>query len=210
MEPILSFDQWSALDTAFQRCCTTATSQVGPLFSRLHHLLLSMHLASPEEDSHAEIADITRYWLSTHYVADLLPRPDARRLWTHWKQIHGEQLERYMSGDFRDSLTSRSGYIYVLKMGSWYKIGRAGHVLKRFPQITVRLPLPTRLWMIFFSEDMIENEARMHTYYAPFHTNGEWFALPDSEATRLYASQPYLDSYCFTPLPDQAGRNQNG
>lgn len=210
MEARLSFKQWSALDAAYQRCCTTPSSQVAPFFSQLHHLLIAMNLASQEEDSYKELADIARHWLSTHYLADLPPRSEAGRLWKHWKRVHGEHIENHMSADFKEMFTPRIGYIYVLKMASWYKIGRSNHVLKRFPQIAVHLPLPTRLWMIFFSLDATENEARMHDYYAPFHTNGEWFALPDSEAARLYTAQPYLDSYWLVSLPNKLEENQNG
>ena len=205
MEPILTFEQWSTIDRAFWKC-QTDIQHSNEWVSRLYSILVEYNLASPESTDIPELSRIAKHWISTHYLSNLPPKNDARRLWHHWVKQYGPCAERLMPNDEKWHACCsehRPGYVYILKMGDWYKIGRSKHPLKRFPQLSVKMPLPTRLWMLFFSDDMIVLENIFHELYRDNRTNGEWFALTDTQVRNLYQQQPFL--YAETDIRDSKG-----
>jgi hypothetical protein len=189
--PILTFNQWKTILIQWNdiECYYYPEPELGKRFSRLASSLQKFGLASPEHDSYGELASLAQYWLGTHYIIDLPPRQDARQYWNLWKHSYGTHLEKYYTSGF-DNEWMRPGYIYVLKMGDWYKIGRTDNIMRRFPQIHVKQPLPTYLWCLFYVMDMYEEEQLLHQYYAPLNTNGEWFKLSFNDACALHSLQP--------------------
>lgn len=84
-----------------------------------------------------------------------------------------------------------TGYVYLLKSGDHYKIGKSKNVDQRVTQISPRTPLPVELLHSIGSNDMSWLEAQLHSKYAQYRTNGEWFALP-SDAVEWITSQTYV------------------
>jgi len=207
--PKLAFEQWRAIFKDWTPLRSGAREvDIQSQFSKLAHTMLTFSLISPEMDTYDELALAARYWLSTHYASDLHPRQDARRYWNLWKHAYGARLEKYMGADWFTDCCTRPGYIYVLKMGNWYKIGRTDDPMRRFPQISVKMPLPTRLWSLFYVEDMYEEEALLHEYYAPFRTNGEWFELPDKEVLYIHSWQPWNICHAYQRIEQPAWRKE--
>jgi len=191
-KPILTFEQWSTIFKLWTplEIKFFQGQELQDRFSAVWHKLYDYKLASAEHNTYKEIAEVARYWLSTHYISDDSPRYDARRYWNLWKHTYGPRLEKVYSSGWHEECLERPGYIYVLKMDKWYKIGRTKNVMRRFPQIRVKMPRPTRLWSVFFVTNMYDEEKILHEYYAPFHTNGEWFELPYEVACSLHSNQP--------------------
>lgn len=84
-----------------------------------------------------------------------------------------------------------TGYVYLLKSGDHYKIGKSKDVDRRLTQISPRTPLPVTLEHSIGSNDMHWLESQLHTKYARYRTNGEWFALP-SDAVAWFKEQTYI------------------
>lgn len=84
-----------------------------------------------------------------------------------------------------------TGYVYLLKSGDHFKIGKSKDVDRRLTQISPRTPLPVTLEHSIGSNDMHWLETQLHTKYARYRTNGEWFSLPPDAVTWIKA-QTYI------------------
>lgn len=82
----------------------------------------------------------------------------------------------------------KCGFIYVLKSGPYYKIGKAKSVSKRIRQISPQLPFPTDVFAILPSFDMTTTESALHRAFAERRANGEWFSLIDRDIAMLLIS----------------------
>lgn len=78
------------------------------------------------------------------------------------------------------------GYVYVLKAGGRYKIGRARNPEIRLKRIQAMSPVPVELACAVFSEEAPALEARMHAMFRHFRTHGEWFELDEHEFSDLW------------------------
>lgn len=75
----------------------------------------------------------------------------------------------------------QKGYVYVLKMGEYYKIGRSKDVTKRLESIGLLMPITPTLIHTIKTDDMEYAERYMHERFAECRVNGEWFALTDAQ-----------------------------
>lgn len=97
---------------------------------------------------------------------------------------------------FQETNNRRAGHIYLLKKGSYYKIGLSSDInqrLKRFPDYEVV--------EVFESHDVFKDEKTLHKMFEDNAIGGEWFELNGSDINKILI-------FNFSQMED--GENQNG
>jgi hypothetical protein len=69
------------------------------------------------------------------------------------------------------------GYVYLVKMGRYYKIGMTNSVGRREYELNLQLPERAELVHVIPTDDPAGIEEYWHKRFAAKNTNGEWFSL---------------------------------
>jgi hypothetical protein len=73
----------------------------------------------------------------------------------------------------------KTGWVYLLKTGWHYKIGKSKDVRKRVASLQTASPYLIELVCAVETSDMDFLERWLHGFYKEYRTNGEWFELPE-------------------------------
>ncbi|AZO24179.1 GIY-YIG nuclease family protein [Mesorhizobium sp. M1E.F.Ca.ET.045.02.1.1] len=73
------------------------------------------------------------------------------------------------------------GYVYMIRYGKDFKIGRTSSLTRRSRQIQIELPESTDLVHSILTDDPAGIEAYWHRRFASYRGSGEWFRLPKHE-----------------------------
>lgn len=72
---------------------------------------------------------------------------------------------------------SELGYVYLLKSGRYYKVGRSNAVGRRERELAIQLPEEAKVVHSVKTDDPIGIEAYWHNRFCDRRKNGEWFEL---------------------------------
>jgi len=80
-----------------------------------------------------------------------------------------------------DGVDSEFGYVYMIRMDKWHKIGKATNILKRTGELRITLPSKETLIHTIETDDPYGVENYWHRRFADRQTNGEWFLLTSDD-----------------------------
>jgi Meiotically up-regulated gene 113 len=139
------------------------------------------------EPSQAEIqmyrqidTDLPRYQTLVDRFGSKLKTFAALREWAVQSAGYEDVVELLPETRSHESTTTSSakeGYVYLIKSGGFYKIGRGDELEKRVKQIRTALPDASTLEHSIRTDDPPGIEAYWHRRFSDKRANGEWFKL---------------------------------
>jgi hypothetical protein len=72
---------------------------------------------------------------------------------------------------------SETGFVYLIKAGPYYKIGRTNSIGRREYELAIQLPEKPEVLHLIETDDPTGVEAYWHNRFANRRTRGEWFDL---------------------------------
>ncbi len=87
------------------------------------------------------------------------------------------QIKKNVSSSHKARSDSEDGFVYLLKSGRYYKIGRSISVGQRERQLSIQLPEKAGIVHHIRTDDPVGIEAYWHKRFEAKRKNGEWFDL---------------------------------
>lgn len=86
---------------------------------------------------------------------------------------------------------STDGFVYLVKMGKHYKIGRTFSVPRRHRELSLEMPEKLKPVHVIRTDDPMGIEAYWHKRFQAKCTNSEWFAL-SPEDIRIFKKRKFM------------------
>jgi excisionase family DNA binding protein len=107
----------------------------------------------------------------------------------HDVPFHQKGAEYFMRPSDVDAWMKQQGreweYVYILKCGPYYKIGKTNHLSRRLAELEIQLPHKPKLIHSLRTPDSRKTEAELHHMFRDQRLNGEWFGLKKIDVLNL-------------------------
>jgi hypothetical protein len=112
---------------------------------------------------------------------------DERRAWNRAeaKGIVARDVIKLSSDSAPRGGPNRSGVVYLLRCGRYYKIGKSADTERRYGQLRIQLPEKPVLVHEILTNDVNYFERHWHRRFASLRANGEWFSLSGEDVTEF-------------------------
>jgi hypothetical protein len=85
-----------------------------------------------------------------------------------------------------------TGYVYLMKSGRNFKVGRSNAVGRRHYEVALQLPEPVELVHQIATDDPEGIERYWHQRFADRRTNGEWFRLTSADVAAFKRRRTFM------------------
>ena len=122
------------------------------------------------------IDGVNKYYAShpTERIIQHNEMVERREIAAHEGAMQGRHIRR-----------SQEGWVYVLRAGEYYKIGRSKTPKQRYEELATLPPWPTEMVHTIETKDRCQLEAELHSKFADKRKRGEWFELDEEDVTWL-------------------------
>lgn len=101
------------------------------------------------------------------------------------------ELEKPTSRGGHQDQAEDFGFVYMIKSGSYYKIGRSNAVGRRERELAIQLPDKATTVHAIRTDDPIGIEAYWHNRFAPRRADGEWFK-PGADDIKAFRRRKFM------------------
>jgi hypothetical protein len=121
----------------------------------------------------------SRFGRKAEVASVLLTWCESNPGWSDVEAICAPLAEVASEDEGSDSLAKATeyGYVYLLKSGRYYKIGRSNSPGRREYELAIQLPERVKTVHTIKTDDPVGIEAYWHQRFSDCRKNGEWFEL---------------------------------
>ena len=92
-----------------------------------------------------------------------------------------------------ETATAELGYVYLLKAGRFYKIGRTNALGRRERELVIQLPEAAKVIHSIKTDDPAGIEEYWHRRFHERRRNGEWFDLTANDLAAFSTAKVHVD-----------------